>query len=119
MPAHESSLTFLYASQGAIGAIPSDATAYPHRDAIMIIQLMATWDDTSKQSSAESWLNNLYTSTQPYVVPNAAYVNYIDADQPDWPQAYYGSNLPRLQQIKAKYDPENFWNKLQGIPLPS
>ena len=84
----------------------------------MIIQLMTAWEDPNQQASAESWLNNLWSSTLPYVAPDAAYVNYIDADQPNWPQAYFGSNLARLQQIKAKYDPDNFWNKAQGIPLP-
>lgn len=24
---------------------------------------------------------------------------------PDWPKRYYGSNYPRLQQLKALYDP--------------
>ncbi|KAK9827804.1 hypothetical protein WJX74_003088 [Apatococcus lobatus] len=106
-----------HAQGGAIGAVPNDATAYSHRDAIMIIQLMATWTDPSKQDSAQGWLNNLYTSTLPYVASDAAYLNYIDADQADWAQAYFGSNLPRLQQVKAKYDPDNYWDKPQGKPI--
>ena len=105
--------------QGAIGAVANNATAYAHRNAIMIIQLMATWDDASKQTSAESALNNLYSSTLPFVKATAAYLNYIDSDQADWATAYFGSNLPRLQQIKAKYDPDNFWQSPQGIPLPT
>ena len=105
--------------QGAISALPGNATAYSHRDAIIIVQLMATWNNPSQQQSAQTWVENLYNSTLPYVNADAAYVNYIDADQADWANAYYGTNLPRLQQIKAKYDPENFWNKQQGIPLPA
>ena len=85
----------------------------------MIVQLMATWTDPSKQDSAQSWLNDLYTSTLPYVASDAAYLNYIDSDQADWANAYFGSNLPRLQQVKAKYDPGNYWNKPQGIPAPA
>lgn len=104
------------AFQGAIGAVPNDATAYSHRDAIMIIQLMATWTNSSQQDSAQGWLNNLHTATLPYVAPDAAYLNYIDSDQADWARAYFGSNLPRLQQVKAQYDPENYWDKPQGIP---
>ena len=80
---------------------------------------MAQWTDPSKQASAVGWLDNLYNSTLQYVAPNAAYANYIDSDQAAYPVAYYGSNLARLQQIKAKYDPGNFWNQQQGIPLPT
>ena len=79
----------------------------------MIFQLMANWDDPSKQASAEKWLD---AATSPYVASDAAYINYIDSDQVNSAQSYFGSNLPRLQQIKAKYDPDNYWDKPQGIP---
>lgn len=82
----------------------------------MILQLMANWNDPSKQASAEKWLDDLYAATSPYVASDAAYINYIDSDQANSAQSYFGSNLPRLQQIKAKYDPDNYWDKPQGIP---
>lgn len=39
-----------------------------------------------------------------------AYLNEADMNQPNWQQAFYGSNYPRLLLIKKKYDPEGvFW----------
>jgi FAD/FMN-containing dehydrogenase len=49
----------------------------------------------------------------PYL--SGSYVNYIDPHFPDWAHAYYGENLPRLQHVKAAYDPTCVFNFSQAI----
>ena len=52
---------------------------------------------------------------QPFFAPHR-YVNYLDNDEPGEPvAAAYGLNYRRLQKIKAKYDPENFYRMNQNI----
>jgi FAD/FMN-containing dehydrogenase len=44
------------------------------------------------------------------------YVNYLDDDEAgDSVAAAYGPNYRRLQRIKAKYDPKNFFRMNQNI----
>jgi len=99
---------------GAIGAVPPGATAFPHRHALFDLQYQAYWQDDADAAADIAWVRGIREAMLPYTV--GAYVNYIDADIPDWQTAYYGSNLPRLMDVKATYDPDDVFNGPQSIP---
>jgi FAD/FMN-containing dehydrogenase len=62
-----------------------------------------------------AWARDSYAKMQPFVAP-ARYVNYLGDDEPqDAVSAAYGPNYPRLREVKAKYDPENFFRMNQNI----
>jgi len=46
------------------------------------------------------------------------YQNYPDAGLQDFAHAYWGPAYPQLQQIKAQYDPDNFFHFQQSVRLP-
>jgi FAD/FMN-containing dehydrogenase len=54
---------------------------------------------------------------QPFV-GGGRYVNYLGDDEQGEVAAAYGPNYRRLAQIKAKYDPENFFRMNQNV-LPA
>jgi FAD/FMN-containing dehydrogenase len=103
---------------GAINRVPSEATAFVHRNALFSAQYSANWnasDPASVAAANQTWLANTWQAMRPYA-SGGAYVNYIDPNLPNWQQAYYGANLPRLQQVKAIYDPGNLFHFAQSIP---
>ena len=107
----------LDASGGAINRVAADATAFVHRNALFSAQYTANWnagDPASIVAANTSWLSSTWQSMRPYA-SGFAYQNYIDPNLAGWQQAYYGSNLPRLQQIKAAYDPNNLFHFAQSI----
>ncbi len=64
----------------------------------------------------------------PNTVTDGCYINYPDIELSDpkynkssvpWHELYYKDNYPRLQQIKAKWDPRNIFRHGQSIQLPS
>lgn len=107
----------LDASGGAINRVPADATAFVHRDDLFLAQYVANWNSDDSAAVVEAnhaWLAETWQAIRPYA-SGTAYQNYIDPDLVDWPQAYYGLNLPKLMSIKALYDPENLFRFKQSI----
>jgi len=111
----------LDASGGAINRVAPAATAFVHRDALFTLQYSANWNEGDPQNvvtTNHGWLQSAWQSMRPYV-SGQAYQNYVDPALSGWAEAYYGSNLSRLEQVKARYDPTNLWRFPQSIPLPS
>ncbi len=109
----------LDACGGAINRVAADATAFVHRDALFSAQYLAHWnasDPAPIVTANYSWMANTWQAMRPYA-SGAAYQNYIDPNLADWQMAYYGANLPRLQRVKAMYDPGNLFHFAQSIPL--
>ncbi|KAM9985850.1 hypothetical protein ACTFIZ_002156 [Dictyostelium cf. discoideum] len=46
------------------------------------------------------------------------YQNYPDDEFQNWQSSYYGKNYKKLQEIKKKYDPNNYFKNQQSIELP-
>ncbi len=79
----------------------------------------STWeaaDPPGLVADQQDWLQSIYRSMQSYVQPQS-YQNWPDRTLTDWKSAYYGPNLQRLTQVKAKYDPHDRFTYAQSIPL--
>ncbi|MBE9012555.1 FAD-binding oxidoreductase [Pseudanabaenaceae cyanobacterium LEGE 13415] len=99
---------------GAIAKIPSDATAFPHRQVLFNIQYQTYWTKPQDQTAHINWVRNFRAAMQPYVT-GGCYINYCDRDLKNWQTAYYGNNWQKLKQVKQKYDPDNFFNFEQSV----
>ncbi len=53
----------------------------------------------------------LHLFSPPETLNQAAYVNYQQENFPNWQYGYFGDNYKRLQQVKAKYDPNGRFDK--------
>jgi len=59
-------------------------------------------------------MSNTLTKDRPGV-PIEAYAGYVDPKLTDGQQEYWGTNLPRLEQIKAQLDPNDVFHNPQSV----
>ncbi|MFD8500301.1 FAD-binding oxidoreductase [Amycolatopsis sp. NPDC059657] len=117
---------------GAIGSVASDATAVAQRDSIFKLLYQSFWSTEDGDAANIGWVRDffrsMYASTGGVPVSNSftdgCYVNYPDADlsSSDWNSSgvpwhalYYKDNYPRLQAVKARWDPLNVFRHAQSI----
>ena len=98
---------------GAPSRVAPDATAVYLREARFFLQYDGYWVAPQDAAPTMAWVRQMRTAMQPYT--QGAYVNYVDSDLTDPLQEYYGPNLPRLRDVKRRYDPDNVFNFPQSI----
>jgi FAD/FMN-containing dehydrogenase len=100
---------------GAVTRVRPTDTAFPHRTEGYNLLVLSQWADPKDNDACVRWARNSYDAMQPFAGAGR-YVNYLgDDEQGDAIAAAYGPNYRRLQQIKAKYDPENVFRLNQNI----
>ncbi|MGZ4778277.1 MAG: FAD-binding oxidoreductase [Thermoanaerobaculia bacterium] len=119
---------------GRVNNIAPDATASAQRNSILDIACTTGWLDPSEAERNLTWVRafyrDLFADSGGVPVPGDAYdgtfINHPDTDLADpafntsgvpWHTLYYKANFPRLQRIKARWDPRNVFRHALSIPL--
>lgn len=113
------------ATGGAVSDVPMDATAYAHRNKIMFYESYAIgvpFIPGSLPPSSQQFLSDfheLVLSSLPCGTDRhgRTYPGYADRTLPveAAQKCYWGANLPRLQQIKRKWDPKDVFRNPQSV----
>lgn len=114
---HSSASLKLFQTGGAVNDRASADTAFVHRDSLWLLSIAAVWERHESRASVEAlhrWLNRYYEAMLPYC-DGGAFQNFPDPELTDWANLYYGTNLPRLQKIKAAADPAGVFQFPQSI----
>lgn len=111
---------------GKVNTVGPDATASAQRGAIMGTACVAGWMDPNDEHKSMEWVRNcysdLYKETGGVPAPGnqtgGCIIAHPDNDLADpawnksgvpWHEFYYQGNYPRLQAVKAKWDPCNIF----------
>ncbi len=101
---------------GAINRIKENATAFSQRSASYILGIWGGWIEQNDDENNINWIRELYEKMKPFA-SGGTYGNFLDKDDDNKIKASFGSNYERLQLVKRKYDPDNFFSNNQNIEL--
>jgi FAD/FMN-containing dehydrogenase len=100
---------------GAVARVPADATAYAHRTKRIMVNVASIFAGPEERVVRAAWVEGLAAAL--HQGDDSAYVNFLmDEGQERVRAAYPGATWERLAEVKATYDPENFFSRNQNVP---
>jgi hypothetical protein len=115
-----------------VNAVGPNDTANAQRDCAFKMTFQTFWPDAADDDFYLEWIRGLYAEffAETKGVPliggrtDGCYINYCDTDMADpryntsgvpWHTLYYKDNYPRLQQVKKRWDPTNFFHHALSV----
>jgi FAD/FMN-containing dehydrogenase len=100
---------------GAMARVPAGATAFGNRDAPFLMNYIGLWLDPAEDETNTAWVKAASDAMEPYTT-GARYVNFLaDEGEAGVRSAYEAETYTRLQNLKVRYDPTNFFRLNQNI----
>jgi FAD/FMN-containing dehydrogenase len=100
-------MVFFQHAGAAITQVPVDATAFPHRRAVLNMLSQVVWPLTVDSASHMKYEKSYWAALEPYT--DGYYTNEVGDEGQHVIDENYQGNLTRLQQVKNKYDPKNLF----------
>jgi len=108
----------LHQMGGAVARVAADATAFTHRTAAFVANVIAQWERPEDDAESIAWAREHFARLEP--LAHGAYVNFLGEEGDARVRAAYGeSTYRRLASLKRRYDPENVFRLNQNIAPPA
>jgi len=104
----------LYPINGAVHKVGKNETAFNFRDVTWSRVIVGVDEDPANADNVSQWAKAYWEALHP-LSEGGGYVNFMMEEGQDRIQATYRENYQRLQAVKAKYDPDNFFQVNQNI----
>jgi FAD/FMN-containing dehydrogenase len=109
------SLMHLYPIDGAAHRRKPADSAWNNRTATWSMVIAGIDPDPNGAVAIRDWARAYWTAVHPHNL-QGGYPNFMMADEGARLEATFGENFPRLQAVKAKYDPKNLFRINHNIP---
>ena len=99
---------------GAVTKVAPQDTPWLNRQPHFTMNVHTRWQDATDDDIFRNWARRLHSNLTPHAM-GSIYVNFIPEGDDNCIGEAYGTNFPRLKQIKQHYDPGNLFRVNQNI----
>ncbi|HEV2702831.1 MAG TPA: FAD-binding oxidoreductase [Steroidobacteraceae bacterium] len=92
---------------GAVGRVPPEATAYWNRAASFGLLVGDSWEGRLQPEAVRKAYREVWSGLEPFT--KGYYINGDSEVIDKRVRVTFGENYPRLEQLKTRYDPSNFF----------
>ncbi len=109
------SVMFLMHIGGALNTVDENYSPVGNRDAQYVVNFAGSWERPDEDAVNIQWARNAWTDIRQFST-GGTYLNFLsEGEGNDRTQAAMGKSLPRLAEVKAKWDPENMFRANRNI----
>ena len=99
---------------GATRRVPDGETALGWRGAKWAVHILGLWPDPSENERQIAWVRGVADAIKPWA-QEGTYLNYLSDEGEDRVKESFGHHYKRMEELKNKYDPTNFFRLNQNI----
>ena len=105
---------YLHHLHGAASRVAPAATAFAQRQDHWMVEIGAVWLPAGGAAAHHRWVRELATGLTPHALPGSYPAMLAPTDR-DRALLAYGANLPRLLDVKRRYDPDNTFTAVPDL----
>jgi FAD/FMN-containing dehydrogenase len=109
------SAVILFHIDGALNQLAQDHSSVGNRDARWLLNITGAWERPDDDEASITWARTAWNDMKRFST-GGTYINFLTEDEPpERMQAALGPALKRLAQVKAQWDPQNFFRTNRNI----
>jgi FAD/FMN-containing dehydrogenase len=114
MPVPSACQAIMFPWGGQVARVSPDDTPMARRDATWVAHPFVLWESAADDERHLGWGRGISADLKRFA-SGGVYLNFIGDEGEDRVRAAFGDSYDRLAQIKARYDPDNFFRFNQNI----
>ena len=109
------SAVILFQLGGALNRKKAESSPMGNRDAKYVLNIASAWDSAADDAANIGWTRDAWNDLKQFST-GGTYVNFLTEDEgPERIAASLGAGLARLGEVKARWDPGNFFRTNRNV----